>query len=166
MDCSPPGSSVHGIPQARILEWVAVSFSRVGSFLPGVWLLSPASAGVFFTTSTTWDVQRSWECFHPGGSHASTRRNQVGLRVVILERAMPRWTRAHLLTCLAIPHSCSHMFVENKGVNVRLWYPCVSQHEPWFLLSKVCSWALRFHHRRTAKCWVMQTGRLLCKEWK
>ena len=28
MDCSPPGSSVHGIIQARILEWVAVSSSR------------------------------------------------------------------------------------------------------------------------------------------
>ena len=28
MDCSPPGSSVHGILQARILEWVAISFSR------------------------------------------------------------------------------------------------------------------------------------------
>ena len=28
MDCSPPGSSLHGISQARILEWVAVSFSR------------------------------------------------------------------------------------------------------------------------------------------
>ena len=27
MDCSLPGSSVHGIPQARILEWVAISFS-------------------------------------------------------------------------------------------------------------------------------------------
>ena len=27
-DCSPPGSFVHGIPQARILEWVAISFSR------------------------------------------------------------------------------------------------------------------------------------------
>ena len=27
MDCSPPGSSVHGIFQARILEWVVVSFS-------------------------------------------------------------------------------------------------------------------------------------------
>ena len=26
--CSPPGSSVHGIVQARILEWVAISFSR------------------------------------------------------------------------------------------------------------------------------------------
>ena len=28
MDCSPPGSSVHGILQARMLEWVAISFSR------------------------------------------------------------------------------------------------------------------------------------------
>ena len=33
MDCSPPGSSVYGILQAGILEWVAVPFSR-GSFLP------------------------------------------------------------------------------------------------------------------------------------
>ena len=31
MDYSPPGSSVHGISQARILEWVAVSFSRGSS---------------------------------------------------------------------------------------------------------------------------------------
>ena len=29
MDCSLPGSSVHGTFQARILEWVAISFSRV-----------------------------------------------------------------------------------------------------------------------------------------
>ena len=28
MDWSPPGSSVHGIPQARILEWVAMPSSR------------------------------------------------------------------------------------------------------------------------------------------
>ena len=31
MDCSPPISSIHGIPQARILEWVATSFSRASS---------------------------------------------------------------------------------------------------------------------------------------
>ena len=31
MDCSLPGSSIHGILQARILEWVAVSFSRRSS---------------------------------------------------------------------------------------------------------------------------------------
>ena len=31
MDCGPPGSSVHGIFQARILDWVAISFSRGSS---------------------------------------------------------------------------------------------------------------------------------------
>ena len=31
MNCSPPGSSVHGISQARILEWVAISFSKGSS---------------------------------------------------------------------------------------------------------------------------------------
>ena len=31
MDCSPPASSVHGIPQARILEWVAIPFSKGSS---------------------------------------------------------------------------------------------------------------------------------------
>ena len=36
MDCSPPGSSVHGISQARILEWVAISYSR-GSSWPRDW---------------------------------------------------------------------------------------------------------------------------------
>ena len=32
MDCSPPGSSVHGISQARILEWVAISLSKGSSW--------------------------------------------------------------------------------------------------------------------------------------
>ena len=36
MDCSPPGSSVHGILQARILEWVAMPSSR-GSSRPRAW---------------------------------------------------------------------------------------------------------------------------------
>ena len=44
MGCSPPGSSVHGIFQARILEWVAISFSR-GSSRPRdqTWLSCIAS---------------------------------------------------------------------------------------------------------------------------
>ena len=33
MDCSPPGSSVYGILQARTVEWIAISFSR-GSLQP------------------------------------------------------------------------------------------------------------------------------------
>ena len=41
MDCSLPGSSVHGIFQVRVLEWVAISISR-GSSLPGIEPGSPA----------------------------------------------------------------------------------------------------------------------------
>ena len=59
MDCSPPGSSVHGTLQARILEWAAVPSSRESS-QPGVKpmsLTSLALAGGFFTTSATWDAK-------------------------------------------------------------------------------------------------------------
>ena len=52
MGCSPPGSSVHGILQARILESVATPSSK-GSSNPGVEPVSPASpalVGRFFTT--------------------------------------------------------------------------------------------------------------------
>ena len=41
VDCSPPSSSIHGILQARVLEWVAISFSR-GSSWPRIEPGSPA----------------------------------------------------------------------------------------------------------------------------
>ena len=57
MDCSPPGSSVHGILQERILEWVAMP-SSWGSSSPRdrTHITSPALAGRFFTTSATWEA--------------------------------------------------------------------------------------------------------------
>ena len=48
MDCSPPGSSVHGILQARILEWVAMSSSRGSSHARDRTQVS-CIAGGFFT---------------------------------------------------------------------------------------------------------------------
>ena len=61
MDYSLPGSSVHAIFQARILEWVGISSSR-GSPWPRKisWdasLASLAWAGGFFATIATWDAQ-------------------------------------------------------------------------------------------------------------
>ena len=56
LDCNPPGFSVHGISQARILEWVTISFSR-RSFDPGIKPTSPALAGRYFyhwITALTW----------------------------------------------------------------------------------------------------------------
>ena len=47
MDCSLPGSSVHGIWQARVLEWVAIAFSGPRAWEPQLWslhALEPAAA--------------------------------------------------------------------------------------------------------------------------
>ena len=59
MDPSPPGSSVHGILQERILEWVACP--PLGDLPnPGiepVYLMSPALTGEFYATSATWEAQ-------------------------------------------------------------------------------------------------------------
>ena len=60
MECSPPGSSVHGILQARILEWVAMPSSRV-SFQPRDQIWVSNIAGGFFTTEP------------PGNSYAQKR---------------------------------------------------------------------------------------------
>ena len=51
-DCSLPGSFVHGIPQTRILEWVAIPFSR-GSSWPRDWTQGSYIAGRFFTVWAT-----------------------------------------------------------------------------------------------------------------
>ena len=48
MDCSPPGSSVHGIFQANLLEWIAISFSR-GSSRPRNPTRVSCIVGRFFT---------------------------------------------------------------------------------------------------------------------
>ena len=58
MDYSPPGSSVHGILQTRILEWVAMLSSRGSSQSRDRTQVSYISciAGGFFTTGTTWEA--------------------------------------------------------------------------------------------------------------
>ena len=58
MDCSSPGSSIHGILQARILEWVAISFSR-GSSWPRDRTQVSCIAGRFFTD---WDKGSPLSC--------------------------------------------------------------------------------------------------------
>ena len=58
VDCTPPGSSVHGILQAWILEWVAISFSR-GSSWPGDRIQVSHIAGRRFNLCTTREARRS-----------------------------------------------------------------------------------------------------------
>ena len=62
MDCSLPGSSVHGILQERILEWFAISFSW-GSSQPRDWTWVSCIGGRFFTY---WAMREA-----PLGNHAA-----------------------------------------------------------------------------------------------
>ena len=52
MSCSPPGSSIHGVLQARILEWIAIPFSRRSS-QPRDWTWVSCIGGRFFTIWAT-----------------------------------------------------------------------------------------------------------------
>ena len=65
MDCSLPGSSIHRIFQARVLDWVATSFSR-GSSRPRDQTWVSHTAGGHFTIWATWEApdltkDTSWE---------------------------------------------------------------------------------------------------------
>ena len=59
MDCSPPGSSVHGVIQARILEWFAILFSRGSSWFRDQTQVS-CIAGRFFTS---WATREAWNYY-------------------------------------------------------------------------------------------------------
>ena len=55
MDYSPPGSSVHGILQARILEWVAISYSKLSSCPRGRTCISCIGQRILYPLAT-WEV--------------------------------------------------------------------------------------------------------------
>ena len=60
MDCSLPGSSIHGISQAGMVEWIAISFSK-GSSQPRNRTQVSCIAGKFFTDWATWETQAQLE---------------------------------------------------------------------------------------------------------
>ena len=72
MDCSPPGSSVHEILQARTLEWIAMLPPEAlpNQGIEPASLMSLALASGFFTSSTTWEA--------PGPGTISSGRKETG----------------------------------------------------------------------------------------
>ena len=97
MDCSPPGSSDHGLFQARILEWVAISYSR-GSSQPrdrtrvpcvsclGRWILYHGTA---------WKASvGSLPLFF--GSCFLNRKAAIQVSLILTPRAVPRCKRAQV----------------------------------------------------------------------
>ena len=83
MACSPPGSSVHGISQARTLEWVAISFFRQSS-QPRIKPVSSGSAGRFFYHWATREA--------PNFSHALILQNWS--KFYILSHSLANWSKS------------------------------------------------------------------------
>ena len=71
MDCNPPGSSVHEILQARILEWIALPSSRGSSQLRDQTRVSCIAGGFF----TVWTTRGAQENRKEGGKSAVERNN-------------------------------------------------------------------------------------------
>ena len=124
MDCSPPSSSVYGILQARILEWVAKDpLGDLSS--PGMELVftSPALAGRFFTTSTTW-----W--------------GKEVLFYHIPRRSEVKWSEvAQSCPTLWDPMDCSLLGSSLHGILQARVLEWVAQKETWqFLMKSTYNW--------------------------
>ena len=87
MDCRPPGSSVHGIFQAIILEWVAISYSR-GSSQPRDWTyvssISCLSRRILYHCAT-------WEAHGRPGAAKKKKKKKKTTQFIILKKKI-WWT--------------------------------------------------------------------------
>ena len=110
-DCSLPGSSVHGIFQAKILQWVVIFYSRESPW-PGIRPMSPALAGGFFTTAPPGepDAMVLWE--RQRGSMLEMESGSLSWEVSIGQRPeyahsgwwlCPEWLLSSCLHLTALP---------------------------------------------------------------
>ena len=107
MDCSLPGSSVHGIFQARVLEWVAIAFSiyslEASIFSPAVWQpdMSPESAKCLLITPSLESLIWNDSVCHP--------------------RNLKLWNFGRLNSHIGIPHFLKNPLNLNTKLSIRLF---------------------------------------------
>ena len=109
MDCSPPGSSVHGIVQARMLEWVAISFPR-GSSPPRdgsqVSCISCTDGRILHHCQRRRMLRQTWD--FPDGTVDKNPPASAGVEGSTPgpgRSHMPRGRQAHVPLLWEIPHS-------------------------------------------------------------
>ena len=114
----PHGSSVYGILQARILEWVAISFSR-GSSLPGDWTQVSPIVGRSLTIWAQWpnpDIGIYSQAGWPWGNKVTSRRLSLltckmgricACKYLLCELKMMQVNKTmHLIDVVVWPRSC------------------------------------------------------------
>ena len=118
MDCSPPGSSVYGILQARILEWVAFPFSR-GSSQPRDRAWVSGIAGGFLTIWATGKLQcyTWWLTVSFNLPNRPVRNTEL--------TSFPNAKLASQKGKCILPRA---PWLKSEGVNIRMPGLCQSQH--------------------------------------
>ena len=118
MDCSPPGSSVHGILHARVLVWIAISSFRRSSQPRGGTHVSFISsiAGVFFTTELLVEPPSSLNS-HVRINNSLPRGLDWRIHVLFISLPFP-WTRHFSCFCSPWFYPCVFQFVKGRGKRV------------------------------------------------
>ena len=125
-DGSPPGSSVHGLLQARILQWVPISFSRDCPD-PGREPTSPsapAPAGVSFPRRARGALERPQRCGSAPQSHPASDRDPRG-------RSAPGFLALHLLLDFALARALNRWYQPAISSSAALFSSC-PQHQGSF----------------------------------
>ena len=150
MDYSPPSFSAHGPLRARILEWVAISFSR-GSSQPRNWTQVSCSAGRFFTDWAT----REAISLHPWDPSTSITSSKLPVIAMQMESGC-------LVRCLvqlewgslALGH-ISHFYLLSS---VMLWDGFIFSYESSFCISLQLYIISSTFSYRTMIYWISHSG--------
>ena len=134
MDCSPPGSSIHGIFQARMLEWVAISFSR-GSSWPRDQTRVSWIAGRHLSSESPRKREHNW-----AHTQLFFRATKVGLLLFSCS-VLSDSLRPHGLQHALLPRSSSPKLAENHvhwvSEDIQPSRPLSSPLPPVFKLSSI-----------------------------
>ena len=133
MDCSPEGFSVHGIFQARVLEWVAIFFSR-GSSWPRDWTQASNIAGRLFTLWATFST------FHPATRDELFKQWRGSFHCLIESLSIVFRIKSELCTLAWLPlhpqYQSAHSpapILQSDRLSLRL-AKCSPGSRPWHLL--------------------------------
>ena len=116
VDCSPPGSSVRGILQATILQWVAISFSR-GSSQPGDWnWVSCITRQILHRLNHKGSTHTNLTCTRKRDKNSNLKEAWTRPTGLSRYRPLTHFSKIYLCYCQYSPNAIKvHYFAQSKG---------------------------------------------------